>query len=130
MLAGQAMVGGSISLTMTLKVQLAVLPEPSVAVCVTVLVPLAKVEPLGRLQLTVTFVQLSLASTVHVTLDATQVPAVVFVTISAGHVMVGGWMSLKMMVKLQLAVLPEPSVAVQVTVFVPMANVEPLAGAQ
>jgi hypothetical protein len=63
-------------------------------------------------------------------LDATQVPAVVFVTISAGHVMVGGWMSLTMMVKLQLAVLPEPSVAVQVTVFVPMANVEPLAGAQ
>src|SRR5438552_4272777 len=84
------MAGGWVSLTVTVKVQPAVLPEPSVAVQVTVLVPLAKVEPLVGAQLAVTPGQLSLAVTVQVTLDATQVPAVVFVTIFAGQVIVGG----------------------------------------
>jgi hypothetical protein len=61
MSAGQAMLGGCVSLTMTRKLQLAVLLALSVAVQVTVLVPLRKVDPLGGVQLTVTPGQLSVA---------------------------------------------------------------------
>src|SRR5262245_25727033 len=51
--SGHVITGGSVSLTMTWKVQLAVLlPEP--ARQVTLLVPLTKVEPLGGVQLAVT----------------------------------------------------------------------------
>jgi len=48
----------------------------------------------------------------------------------AGQVIVGGWLSTTVTLKLQVPVLPEESVAVQVTVFVPLANVLPEAGAQ
>jgi hypothetical protein len=61
MLAGQVITGFSVSLTVTVKVQVAVLPELSVAVQVTVVVPLGKVEPEGGLQTTVTPGQLSAA---------------------------------------------------------------------
>jgi hypothetical protein len=47
------------SFTVTVKEQLAVLPAPSVAVQVTVVVPFGKVEPEGGLQVTVTPGQLS-----------------------------------------------------------------------
>jgi hypothetical protein len=57
----QKILGGCVSLTMTRKLQLAVLLALSVAVQVTVWVPLAKVEPLGGMQLTVTLGQLSVA---------------------------------------------------------------------
>jgi hypothetical protein len=49
-LGGQVIVGAVVSLTVTVKLQLAVLPEPSVAVHVTTVMPLAKVEPDGGLQ--------------------------------------------------------------------------------
>jgi hypothetical protein len=55
------MVGFSVSLTVTVKEQLAVLPDVSVAVHVTVVVPFEKVEPEGGLQTTVTPGQLSVA---------------------------------------------------------------------
>ena len=55
------MVGGCVSVTVTVKLQLAVLPEVSVAVQVTVVVPLEKVDPEGGLQLVVTPEQLSAA---------------------------------------------------------------------
>lgn len=42
-------VGAVVSLTVTLKVQFAVLPDPSLAVQVTTVMPLAKVEPDGGL---------------------------------------------------------------------------------
>lgn len=61
--AGQAIVGFSVSLTVTVKEQLAVLPDASVAVLVTVVVPFGKVEPEGGLLTTVTPGQLSLAVT-------------------------------------------------------------------
>jgi hypothetical protein len=57
-------------------------------------------------------------------------PASVLVTISAGQLMLGGWVSLIMTRKLQFAVLLALSVAVQVTMLVPLANVEPLGGVQ
>ena len=45
MLGGQVIVGGCVSLTVTVKVQLAVLPDESATVQVTVVVPTGKNEP-------------------------------------------------------------------------------------
>jgi hypothetical protein len=61
MLAGQVMIGFSVSLTVTVNVQLAVLPAASVAVLVTVVVPFGKTEPDGGLLTMVTSEQLSVA---------------------------------------------------------------------
>jgi len=129
-LAGQVITGFSVSLTVTLKLQVAVLPEASVAVQVTLFVPFAKVEPLAGLHTLVTPGQLSVALTNQVTLEASQTPAVVFVTMLAGQVITGFSVSLTVTVKLQLAVLPEASVAVQLTVFVPFGKMKPLGGVQ
>jgi hypothetical protein len=60
-LFGQLIVGFSVSLTVTVKLQAPVLPEVSVAVQVIVVVPLLKVEPDGGLQATVAPEQLSFA---------------------------------------------------------------------
>ena len=54
----------------------------------------------------------------------------VFVTMFAGQVIVGGVMSLTVTVNEQVLVLLLVSIAVHVTVFVPLLNVEPLAGEQ
>ena len=43
--AGQVIVGGCVSLTVTVNVQLAILPEASLTAHVTVVMPLEKVEP-------------------------------------------------------------------------------------
>ena len=61
-LAGQIRTGDSVSLTVTLNVQLLVLPAASVAVQVTGVVPVPKLEPVSGLQLTVTPGQLSLTA--------------------------------------------------------------------
>jgi len=61
-LAGQTTTGDSVSLTVTVKEQLLVLPAASVAVQFTGVVPVPKLEPDGGLQLTVTPGQLSLAT--------------------------------------------------------------------
>src|SRR2546430_17538711 len=53
------MTGSSASFTVTMKLQLAVLPLASVAVQVTVLAPVLKILPLVGVQLTVTPGQLS-----------------------------------------------------------------------
>jgi hypothetical protein len=65
--AGQAICGGSVSLTVIVKEQVAVLPDASVAVAVTVVVPGGNVEPDGGLETTVTPGQLSVALTVKLT---------------------------------------------------------------
>jgi len=62
MLAGQTITGGSVSLTVTVKLQVLVLPAASVAVQVTGVVPVPKLEPVGGLQLAVTPGQLSLTA--------------------------------------------------------------------
>ncbi len=49
MSAGQLILGASVSLTVTVNVQVAVLPAASVAVQLTVVRPLAKKLPLGGL---------------------------------------------------------------------------------
>ena len=60
-MAGQTTTGGSVSLTITVKLQLLVLPAASVAVQVTGVVPVLKLEPVGGVQVTVTPGQLSVA---------------------------------------------------------------------
>jgi len=78
-----------VSTTVTVKEQLAVLPEPSVAVAVTVVVPFGKVEPDGGFATTVTPGQLSLAVTLKVT-TAEHCPAAQGTLMFPGHAMPGG----------------------------------------
>ena len=52
-LAGQVTVGDSLSITVTVKEQVAVKPDASVAVAVTVVVPAPNTLPLAGLTLTV-----------------------------------------------------------------------------
>jgi hypothetical protein len=88
--------------TLTVKVQLAVLPEVSVAVHVTVVVPAGNVEPDGGLQTVVTPGQLSEAvgagKLTAVLVESGQVCAATAVTL-AGQVMVGACVSLTVTVK-------------------------------
>ena len=48
MVAGQLIVGGSLSVTVTVKEQVAVLPLASVTLNVLTVVPLGKAEPLAK----------------------------------------------------------------------------------
>ena len=59
--AGHVIEGGCVSLTVTVNEQVAVLPAPSVAVAVTVVVPFGKLEPEAGVDATVGVEQLSLA---------------------------------------------------------------------
>lgn len=127
MLAGQVIEGSCVSFTFTVKLQVAVLPDVSVAVTVTVVVPFGNVEPDGGLATTVTPGQLSDPLTLKVT-TLEHCPAVVVVTIFAGQVTVGACVSLIVTVNEQLPVLPLASVTVQLTVVVPFEKVEPDAG--
>jgi hypothetical protein len=119
-------VPGTVAVTIILNEQLAVLPDASVAVQVTVLVPCAKVEPLAGLQLEVTPEQLSLTVGANVTTGVLQV----LVVMLAGQVIVGLVVSLTVTVNEQLLVPWPVSMALQVTDVVPLANVEPLVGVQ
>src|SRR5205823_9540788 len=86
MFAGHVMTGGSVLLTVTVKVHVLVLPCASVAVLVTVVVPRAKPLPLAGLLFTVTPGQLSVAVTVKVTL-LLQAPRAAFTLMFPGHMM-------------------------------------------
>ena len=116
-------------MTVTVKEQVALLLAVSVAVQATEVTPLAKLEPLGGTQATVTPGQLSEAVAVNVTLLA-QEPGAVLTVRFAGQVMAGSWVSLTVTVKEQVALLLAVSVAVQVTVVTPLAKLEPLGGVQ
>jgi len=61
MFCGHVMVGFSVSLTVTVKEQVAVLPDVSVATQLTVVVPFWNVVPEAGVQVVVTPGQLSLA---------------------------------------------------------------------
>ena len=58
-LAGQVITGGILSTTVTVNAQIAVLPAASVAVAITVVVPIGNVLPETGLKLTVAPGQLS-----------------------------------------------------------------------
>ncbi len=115
--------------TLIVTEQVAVLPEASVAVQVTVVVPIGMAEPDGGTQATVTPGQLSVAvgggkvTTVAVGAgQAGAATAMMFV----GQVIVGGCVSLTVTVKVQVG----PADDVQVTVVVPTGKKEPEAGEQ
>src|SRR6185503_6139695 len=88
----------------------------------------AKVEPLTGLHVTLTPGQLSAAVAMKITLLFEHRPGSVSATMSAGRAMPGGSRSRTVTVKVQLLRLLAASVAVQVTVVTPLANVEPLGG--
>jgi hypothetical protein len=128
--AGQVMTGGVVSTTVTVKLHEELLPLASVAVQVTVVVPIRKVLPDAGVQTTTGFgSQISLAEAEKLT----AAPAgLVHSTplMLAGHVMTGGVVSTTVTVNEQLAELPLKSLAVHVTVVVPMRNVLPETGEQ
>src|SRR6266568_8694630 len=101
--------------------QVAALPLLSVAVQVTRLVPVGNLA--GALPVLSTVPQLSLAVGLpRATPVAKQAPEFTFTVTSAGHVIVGTWLSRTTTRCWQLAVLPLLSVAVQVTRLVPVGN--------
>ena len=98
------------SFTVTVKEQELVFPQPSVAVAVTVVVPTGKNDPGAMLKPMVGEEQASEAVAAYETL-APHWPVVLFTVMEPGHVMFGGVMSCTTMVRLQVAVLPQSSVA-------------------
>ena len=121
--------GGVASTTLTVKLAVAVLPALSVAVQVTVVVPMGKVLPEAGAQAEVSAPLIkSVAEAVNVT--AAPFGPVASAVILPGTVMVGGVVSRTMTVKLPLAVFPALSFAVQPTIVMPRGKVLPEAGVQ
>jgi CHASE1-domain containing sensor protein len=134
MLPGQVVtVGFWWSSTVTVKLQaLLELPTASVAVQLTVVAPLGKVAPLATgsplvVQVTPEPGQLSEEPTLKFT-TAVHAPGAVFEVMLPGQVVtVGFWWSSTVTEKLQgLLELPTASVAVQLTVVVPLGKLAPL----
>ena len=113
--------------TVTVKLQLLLLPLLSRAVLVTVVVPSGKAKPLAGLLVTFVTAQLSVALTVKVTLLA-HAPGAVFTVRFTGQAMLGGNVSRTVTVKVHMLELPLLSRAVLVTVVVPRGKAKPLAG--
>jgi hypothetical protein len=89
-LLGHVKVGFSLSFTVTVKLQVAVLPAASVTTNVFVVVPLGNAEPLAKPAVCAMLEpgQLSLNGTLYVT-TAVHKPASLFTVILLGHVKVG-----------------------------------------
>ena len=128
MFAGQVIEGACVSLTVTVKVQVPVFAEASVAVHVTVVVPFGNVEPEAGTHATVAPGQLSVAAGVVYVTTAEHWFVAVGTVMFAGHVSVGACVSLTVTEKTQIPVFVEASVAVQITDVVPTGKVEPEAG--
>jgi hypothetical protein len=129
MFAGTVSDGGSVSTTFTRNDPEDVLPEPSVAVQLTVVVPIAKAVPDGGTQATVTPGALSAAVGVYVTTAVARPGSVDFV-ISAGTVIDGGSVSTTATQKDFEVKFPAMSIAVQMTSFGPIGNAAPDGRAQ
>jgi len=128
---GTATVGGVVSLTVTSNEAEPVLPDESVALHVTVVVPRGNVLPEPGEQLTEMLPsKLSVADAENVTTAPD--PPVASTVMGAGTDTVGGTVSFDCTVTVNeaLPVLPWESVAVHVTVVVPRGNVLPEAGEQ
>src|SRR6267143_1762085 len=90
--------------TVTLKLQVAMLPDASVAVQVTVVVPTGKHDPDAGLHTLVTPGQLSLAAGgAKVAVTHELLTAAALAVTFGGQVIVGGWVSLTLMVKVQIS---------------------------
>jgi len=126
---GQVIVGGCVSLTVTVNVQVAVLLEESLTVQVTVVVPLGKNEPeAGEQPGAPTPGQLSLTVGGGYVAAAPHWLGSFDLVMFAGQVIVGGCVSLTVTVNVQFAIAPPESVAVHVTVVVPFEKKLPDAG--
>jgi len=123
------MTGGSVSITVTVKVQRLVLPLESVATQVTMVAPRAKRVPDGGAQTNVAEPQLSEAAGENETIWSHR-PGVLLVRMFAGQVITGGSRSCTITRKAHAAVFPLGSLAVQFTVFVPLGKVLPEGGTQ
>jgi hypothetical protein len=105
------MVGNCASATVTVKVQVLLLPHASVAVEVTVVVPIGNANPLaGLLTIVIGPAQLSVAVTVKFT-TAVQLPTGVVTLILAGQVITGAVWSFTVIICVHSAKLPHTSVA-------------------
>src|ERR1043166_1419509 len=114
MLEGQGPISGFwLSVTVTLKVQLELLPAASVAVQVTVLVPLLNVEPLIGVHRMLPPGQLSVKLDTKLTL-LEHWPDAVLTAISLGQLGTGRSVSVTVTVKLHSVVWPAPSVTTKV----------------
>src|SRR5437867_1169195 len=127
MLPGQLGTGRSVSLTVTVKVQLELLPLASVAVHTTFVVPLAKLAPDAGRHSTEPPGQLSVNENAKLTLLA-HCPGAVLTVMLPGHAGTGRSVSVTVTVKVQFELLPLASVAVHTTFVVPLAKLEPDAG--
>jgi hypothetical protein len=104
-------------------------PAASVAVHVTVVVPIGKVDPEAGVQTTGT--DPSIASRADALKVAIAPAVLVAARVSfAGRVRTGAVLSPTVIVKLPEAAFPAASVAVQLTVVVPIGKVDPEAGVQ
>jgi len=131
MLAGQVIVGACISFTVTVKLQLELLPDASLTEQLTVVMPLANVAPEAGLHVGApTPGQLSLTAGAAKLTAAEQTFGSVAVVMFAGQVIEGGCVSFTVTVKLHEEVFGgvAASLTEQVTVVVPLANAVPLGG--
>ena len=116
----------------TVKLQAPTLDDASVAVQLTVVVPNGKTLPEAGLQTGVggETPQFSLTVGNEYVTVAEHCPTGAGCVILGGQVSTGACVSFTVMVKLQVAKFPAASSAQQVTVVVPLGNVEPLGGLQ
>ena len=117
------------STTVTVNEAVAGLPDASVAEHSTVVVPSANTKPEAGTQLTVTTGS-TLSTTEAAYVTVAPVTPVASATMSAGTVITGSVVSTTVTVNEAVAGLPAESVAEQLTVVVPIANVEPEGGGQ
>jgi hypothetical protein len=122
------MVGASVSFTVTINEQVAVLPEPSVTKKAFEVTPLGKLLPLASpaVWFSVAPAQLSLKFTEYVTIAA-HWPGSLLTTTLAGQLIVGASVSFTVTVNEQVAVLPEPSVTTKAFAVTPLGKLLPLA---
>jgi hypothetical protein len=126
-LFGQVITGGSRSITLTLKLQRAVLPLASLAVTITVVVPIENCAPDGIDVVTSTFEQLFCTTGGGKFTVAPDAPTAAFTVISAGQSIIKG-ASFTMTSNVQTALLPARSMAVTVTGVVPIGKTAPRGG--
>ena len=114
---------------MTVKLHVAVLPAASVTLKTFVVVPTGKAAPLAKPAVCEVDgpAQLSAPTGAENVTTFEHSPGSLLPVIFAGHVIVGSSLSMMVTVKLQVAVLPTASVAVNVFVVMPARNVAPLA---
>jgi hypothetical protein len=116
--------------TVTWKEQFVNWPQASLAVQVTVVTPIGKKLPLGGTQLTLTGAQPPEAVLLNKTMAPLGVLAGTVMLVEQARLIGGLLGGLTVMVKLQLVLPPQLSLAVQVTVVVPTGKVLPLGGLQ